>query len=127
MKKSPALAIAVFAAAMGLGACTHAQKVKFATSAGDIVVELDAAKAPKTVENFVQYVKAGQYNGTIFHRVIPNFMIQGGGLTPDLTEKRVREVLTASADRLTANGKWDKFVGWGRLNLFAALRLARRP
>ncbi len=48
-------------------------------------------------------------------------------LVPGLTEKRVREIITASADRLTANGKWDKFVGWGRLNLFAALRLARRP
>lgn len=48
-------------------------------------------------------------------------------VVPGLTEKRVREVITASADRLAANGKWDKFVGWGRLNLFAALRLARRP
>jgi thermitase len=48
-------------------------------------------------------------------------------LVPGLTEKRVREAITASADRLTANGKWDKFVGWGRLNIFAALRLARRP
>ena len=48
-------------------------------------------------------------------------------LVPGLTEKRVREVITASADRLTASGKWDKFVGWGRLNIFAALRLARRP
>ena len=45
-------------------------------------VELDADKAPKTVENFLQYVKAGHYNGTIFHRVIDGFMIQGGGLTP---------------------------------------------
>jgi subtilisin family serine protease len=48
-------------------------------------------------------------------------------LVPGLTEKRVREIIMASADRLTANGKWDKFVGWGRLNLFAALRMARRP
>ena len=56
--------------------------MKLATSAGDIVVELDAAKAPKTVANFVQYVKAGHYDGTVFHRVIPNFMIQGGGMTP---------------------------------------------
>ena len=54
------------------------------TSAGDIVIELDAAKAPKTVDNFVQYVKAGHYDGTIFHRVIPNFMIQGGGMTADM-------------------------------------------
>jgi len=68
-----------------------AQKVKFATSMGDIVVQLDAAKAPKTVDNFVKYVQAGHYNGTIFHRVIPNFMIQGGGMTPDMKEKTTRE------------------------------------
>ena len=67
-----------------------AQKVKLATSAGDIVVELDAAKAPKTVDNFLQYVKAGQYDGTIFHRVIDNFMIQGGGMTADMKEKSTR-------------------------------------
>jgi peptidyl-prolyl cis-trans isomerase A (cyclophilin A) len=57
---------------------------------GDIVVELDRAKAPKTVENFVQYVKAGHYDGTVFHRVIENFMIQGGGMTADMKEKPVR-------------------------------------
>ena len=67
-----------------------AQKVKFETSAGDIVVELDAAKAPKTVDNFLQYVKSGHYNGTVFHRVINNFMIQGGGMTADLKEKPTR-------------------------------------
>ena len=67
-----------------------AQKVKLATSAGDIVVELDAAKAPKTVDNFLQYVKAGHYDGTIFHRVIDNFMIQGGGMTADMKEKSTR-------------------------------------
>jgi peptidyl-prolyl cis-trans isomerase A (cyclophilin A) len=67
-----------------------AQDVKFATSAGDIVVQLDAAKAPKTVANFLQYVKAGQYNGTVFHRVIPGFMVQGGGMTPDMKEKPTR-------------------------------------
>jgi peptidyl-prolyl cis-trans isomerase A (cyclophilin A) len=67
-----------------------AQNVKFTTSMGDIVVQLDAAKAPKTVDNFVQYVKAGHYNGTIFHRVIDGFMIQGGGMTPDMKEKATR-------------------------------------
>jgi peptidyl-prolyl cis-trans isomerase A (cyclophilin A) len=67
-----------------------AQKVKFATSMGDIVVQLDAAKAPKTVDNFLQYVKAGHYDGTIFHRVIPNFMVQGGGMTADMNEKTTR-------------------------------------
>ena len=67
-----------------------AQKVRFVTSAGDIVVEVDAAKAPKTVANFLQYVKAGHYDGTIFHRVIANFMIQGGGMTADMKEKETR-------------------------------------
>lgn len=67
-----------------------AQNVKIATNMGDIVVQLDAAKAPKTVDNFVQYVKAGHYNGTIFHRVIVGFMIQGGGMTPDMKEKPTR-------------------------------------
>lgn len=84
----PTVAAAVLAACTTLAA--HAQKVKLATTAGDIVVELDAAKAPKTVDNFVQYVKAGHYNGTIFHRVIDNFMIQGGGMTPDMNEKTTR-------------------------------------
>jgi len=67
-----------------------AQKVRLATSLGDIVVELDAEKAPKTVDNFLQYVKAGHYDGTIFHRVIENFMIQGGGMKADMGEKPTR-------------------------------------
>ena len=83
-------ASALFAAALSLSAAAHAQKVKLATSAGDIVIELDAAKAPKSVDNFLQYVKAGHYNGTVFHRVIPNFMIQGGGMTADMKEKTTR-------------------------------------
>jgi len=61
--------------------------VKLETSLGDIVLDLDAERAPVTVQNFVDYVEAGFYNGTIFHRVIHNFMIQGGGYTPDLREK----------------------------------------
>jgi peptidyl-prolyl cis-trans isomerase A (cyclophilin A) len=78
------------AVALGASLPAHAQKVKLATSAGDIVVELDRAKAPKTVDNFVQYVKDGHYNGTVFHRVIPTFMIQGGGMTAALVEKPTR-------------------------------------
>ncbi|HXU44523.1 MAG TPA: peptidylprolyl isomerase [Thermoanaerobaculia bacterium] len=61
--------------------------VALETSKGKIVLELDAQKAPKTVANFLAYVKAGHFNGTIFHRVIPGFMIQGGGFTPDMTQK----------------------------------------
>ncbi len=67
-----------------------AQKVKLATSSGDIVVELDREKAPKTVDNFLQYVRSGHYDGTVFHRVIDNFMIQGGGYKPDMSEKPTR-------------------------------------
>ena len=83
-------AYAVAGAALIASPHALAQKVKLATSMGDIVLELDAAKAPKTVDNFVQYVKAGHYNGTIFHRVIPDFMVQGGGMTPDMAQKPTR-------------------------------------
>jgi peptidyl-prolyl cis-trans isomerase A (cyclophilin A) len=67
-----------------------AQKVKLATSMGDVVIQLDADKAPKTVANFVQYVKDGHYDGLIFHRVIPTFMIQGGGFDADMKQKATR-------------------------------------
>jgi peptidyl-prolyl cis-trans isomerase A (cyclophilin A) len=82
-----------------------AQKVKLATSMGDIVIELDAAKAPKTVDNFVKYVQAGHYNGTVFHRVIPNFMIQGGGMTPDMKEKPTRPPIPLEARNGLVNAR----------------------
>ena len=62
-------------------------KVLLKTNKGDITLTLDAAKAPKTVANFIEYVKSGHYDGTIFHRVIDNFMVQGGGMTAGLKEK----------------------------------------
>jgi len=62
-------------------------RVKLTTNHGAIVIELNAAKAPNTAKNFLQYVKSGHYNGTIFHRVIKGFMIQGGGLEPGLKDK----------------------------------------
>ncbi len=65
-------------------------KVLIKTSLGDITVELYEDKAPISVKNFLQYVQDGHYNGTIFHRVIPNFMIQGGGFTSDMKQKTVR-------------------------------------
>lgn len=83
------IATAVMAAAQWTQVAL-AQNVKITTNQGDIVVQLDAAKAPKTVDNFLQYVKAGHYSGTIFHRVIDGFMIQGGGMTPDMKEKPTR-------------------------------------
>src|SRR6201995_4848862 len=64
--------------------------VLFKTTEGDIRVELYPEKAPKTVANFLDYVKSGQYSGTIFHRVIPGFMIQGGGFSTSFAEKPTR-------------------------------------
>ena len=86
LRIAPALVALLLAFALP----SYAQKVRLTTSAGDIMLELDAEKAPKTVANFVQYVRAGHYDGTVFHRVIETFMIQGGGYTADLSEKPVR-------------------------------------
>lgn len=72
--------------------------VQMETSKGEILLELDAAKAPVSVKNFIDYAKAGHYDGTIFHRVIKGFMIQGGGLTPDLQEKPVGEPIKNEAN-----------------------------
>ena len=75
-----------------------APKVKFQTSMGDIVVEVYPDKAPKTVENFIQYVKDKHYDGTIFHRVIANFMIQGGGFNADYNQKATRAPVPLEAN-----------------------------
>jgi peptidyl-prolyl cis-trans isomerase B (cyclophilin B) len=72
--------------------------VKLTTTKGDIVIELDKAKAPKTVENFLAYVKADFYEGTIFHRVIAGFMIQGGGFGENMREKTTRGPIPNEAD-----------------------------
>ena len=75
----------------------EAPKVKLATSMGDIVVQLDPAKAPKSVENFLAYVNAKHYDGTIFHRVINGFMIQGGGFTADMVQKPTKSPIPLEA------------------------------
>jgi cyclophilin family peptidyl-prolyl cis-trans isomerase len=76
-------------------------RVVIKTSEGDITVQLFADKAPVTVANFLDYVDNGFYNGTIFHRVIPNFMIQGGGFLPDMTKKAVKDpIINESKNRL---------------------------
>lgn len=72
--------------------------VEMKTSAGTIVIELYPEKAPKTVENFLQYVKDGFYAGTIFHRVIPEFMIQGGGFSKDFQQKPTRDPIPNEAN-----------------------------
>lgn len=100
MKRIPALVLlalapaAVFAAgapAPADDAAVDPVFVKFDTTDGDIFLELDPEKAPVTVANFVRYVKDGHYDGTIFHRVIPGFVAQGGGYTVDYEEKPTRE------------------------------------
>ena len=84
------------------------------TSRGDIVVELDHVKAPSTAANFLQYAKEGFYNGTIFHRVIPGFMIQGGGMLPGMQQKETRAPIKNEADN-------------GLSNVRGSLAMARTP
>jgi len=81
-------------------------KVLLHTSQGDITIELYPDKAPKTVDNFEQYVKDGFYNGTQFHRVIPTFMIQGGGWTKELVRKRTRAPIHNEANNGLSNLKY---------------------
>ena len=92
MSDTPLRLLLALAAAclFSLAAPAAAQRVLLATSAGDITLELDAEKAPKTVANFLEYVKSGHYDGTIFHRVIDGFMIQGGGFTADMVQRPTR-------------------------------------
>jgi cyclophilin family peptidyl-prolyl cis-trans isomerase len=94
--------LAIFAlTAIGTQAALAADpRVELKTNRGSIVIELNQAKAPKTVANFLQYVKDGHYNGTVFHRVIDGFMIQGGGFDKDMREKSTR----APVENEAANG-----------------------
>jgi peptidyl-prolyl cis-trans isomerase B (cyclophilin B) len=77
--------------------------VKLTTNHGDIVIELNAEKAPKTVANFLAYVEAGHYNNTVFHRVINNFMIQGGGFEPGMKQKDTKAPVENEADNGLTN------------------------
>ena len=79
--------------------------IKMKTSMGDITLELDHEKAPKTCENFEQYVKDGFYDGTIFHRVIDGFMIQGGGFEPGMQQKPTRTAVENEADNGLKNDR----------------------
>ncbi|WP_027192913.1 peptidylprolyl isomerase [Megalodesulfovibrio gigas] len=80
--------------------------VTLKTSMGDIVIELNTEKAPKTCANFLQYVKDGHYDGTIFHRVINGFMVQGGGMTSAMKEKPTRKGVQNEADNGLKNDKY---------------------
>ena len=79
------------------------KRVKLETSEGNIVLELDITRAPLSVLNFMKYVRSGHYDGTIFHRVIKNFMIQGGGFTPDMERKEGNATVINEADNGLSN------------------------
>ncbi|MET9025916.1 peptidylprolyl isomerase [Nocardia sp. NPDC004168] len=89
-------------------------KVNISTNYGSIVLELDDQKAPNTVRNFVDYANAGHYNGTIFHRVIPGFMIQGGGFEPGLRQKGTKAPIQNEANNGLKNNKYT--VAMARTN-----------
>ena len=95
-------AITCFATQMAIAG----PKVEFKTTMGNFVVELDDVKAPKTTANFLNYVKSGFYNGTIFHRVIDGFMIQGGGFTPDLVQKPTDAPVASEANNGLKNNTY---------------------
>lgn len=92
------LFIALFCIAQAVWADSSSPRVRLETNKGVILLELDSKAAPKTVENFLRYVQDGFYNGTIFHRVIKGFMIQGGGFTADMQQKPARASITNEAD-----------------------------
>ena len=105
--KALAPALLAGAALFSIATCTLAQdatKVKFATTAGDFVVEVYPDKAPKTVANFLQYVTDKHYDGTIFHRVIDNFMVQGGGFDAKYVQKSVRAPVVHEGREALAKG-----------------------
>lgn len=112
--------VATFIAAASFTSTAFAQgapKVKFATSEGDFVVEVYPDKAPKTVANFLQYVKDKHYDGLIFHRVISNFMVQGGGFDASFTQKATRPPVVHEGQEALAKG--------GPRNLEGTLAMAR--
>jgi peptidyl-prolyl cis-trans isomerase A (cyclophilin A) len=110
-------AVTLLAAAFSLSsslvqaAAASAPQVKFTTSEGDFVVEVYPDKAPKTVENFLQYVRDKHYDGTIFHRVINNFMIQGGGYDASYAEKKTRAPVAHEGREALAKGGPKNTVG----------------
>ena len=120
-KKIPligALVVALSAADDGASAGANPQ-VSIKTSLGEIVVELYPEKAPKTVENFLQYVRDKHYDGTIFHRVIDNFMVQGGGFDASYIEKRTRAPVVHEGREALSRG--------GPRNVVGTLAMARTP
>ena len=120
-RRAAGTALAALALCAGIGvamaADAPAPKVKFATSEGDFVVEVYPDKAPKTVENFLRYVKDKHYDGTVFHRVIDNFMVQGGGYDAGYSEKKTRAPVVHEGREALARG--------GAKNVAGTLAMAR--
>ena len=100
------VALAVVVSCVASQAAFAGPKVEFKTTMGNFVVELDDVKAPKTTANFLNYVKSGFYNGTIFHRVIDGFMIQGGGFTADLNQKPTNAPVASEAQNGLKNNRY---------------------
>jgi peptidyl-prolyl cis-trans isomerase A (cyclophilin A) len=100
------VALAVVVSCIVSQAAFAGPKVEFKTTMGNFVVELDDVKAPKTTANFLNYVKSGFYNGTIFHRVIDGFMIQGGGFTADLNQKPTEAPVVSEAQNGLKNNRY---------------------
>lgn len=110
--------LAIAFASLALSATAQdAPRVKFVTNAGEFVVEVYPDKAPKTVENFLQYVRDKHYDGTIFHRVIANFMVQGGGYDQRYIERRTRPPVEHEGREALAKG--------GPRNTMGTLAMAR--
>lgn len=103
MRHLAALTLLLALALSPFAAIAEGTSVRIATSKGDIVVALDAEKAPKTVANFLAYVDDGFYDGTVFHRVIEDFMIQGGGFDRDMNRKQTRDPVENEAQNGLAN------------------------
>ncbi len=118
---SGAVALPAFAQTTAGGTCEAAMKgsgpvkVKLATSMGPIVLELDKQKAPISTDNFVKYVDSGHYNGTVFHRIIDTFMIQGGGFTKDYVQKPTRAPIKNESANGLANDAYT--IAMARTNV----------
>ena len=111
MTRRLAVATVALALAAGTAFAQDPPRVKFTTTAGDFVVEVYPDKAPKTVENFLQYVKDKHYNGTVFHRVIDNFMVQGGGFDASYVQKTTRPPIAHEGREALAAGGSKNVVG----------------
>ena len=106
LRRYPAIALLALVCSAAGGAEPKAPpRVTFATTHGSFVLELDRASAPETVANFLRYVEDGFYRGTVFHRVIPEFMVQGGGFTAEYRQPATRPPIRNEADRAGANAR----------------------